>query len=255
MPVDRRIFKTPFYKGSPPQWPCPTCGKGVLKGENSSWIKNELKSSADVHGHEDFEPEWIEYIYSCIFICTNPNCGEKIASVGIGSVEEDVEFDESGSPDSLQYTDNFRPKFFQPNLNIFNIPAKTPDNIRSEIINSFKLFFASPPAASNNIRMALELILDYLKIKKFDNKQGKRIFISLHQRIWLLPKKLNDFKEYFFAIKWLGNTGSHPSKITIDDVMDAYDILETILNEIFEKRTISIKSLVKKINKKKGPKN
>ena len=255
MPVDRRIFKAPFHKNSQPQWPCPTCGKGVLKGENSSWAKNEITSSANARKHPDFEPEWIGYIFSCMFMCTNPNCGEKIASVGVGSVEEEVEFDPDNSPIGLQYHDNFRPMFFQPNLNIFYIPIKTPDEIKAEIINSFKLFFVSPSAASNHIRVALELILDYLKIRRFDTNKGKRIYISLHQRILLLPKKLDDFKEYFFAVKWLGNTGSHPGKILVDDIMDAYDIIETILNEVFEKRTKSIKNLAMKINKKRGPKN
>jgi len=114
------------------------------------------------------------------------------------------------------------------------------------------LFFADYGASANHIRIALERILDHLKVKKFELKRGKRVFISLHKRILLLPSKYNDVSDLLFAIKWLGNTGSHSHKITIDDVMDAYEILEVVLNEIIENKTKKIKKMAKKINKRKG---
>jgi hypothetical protein len=71
----------------------------------------------------------------------------------------------------------------------------------------------------------------------------------------LLPKKYDHIKDIFFAIKWLGNAGSHShQELTSDDVLDAYELMEELLVEIFEKKREKAKSLAKKINKKKGPK-
>lgn len=254
MPVDRIIFKTSFYKGNPPQWVCPTCGKGILKGDNKNFIRNEIKSSRGSLKHGDHES--VSYVYSCMFMCSNLQCKETVANIGIGSVDMEPVFSEDEEyPSGIEYYDSFKPVFFEPSLNVFNIPLKTPEDIKSEIRSSFRLFFANPSASSNHVRIALELMLDFLKIKKFETKEGKRMFVSLHRRITLLPKKFDEFKEYFYAIKWLGNAGSHNRKISMDDVMDSYDILETILYELFEKRTKSIKNLAKKINFNKGPKN
>lgn len=254
MPVDRTIFKAYFNKDQPAQWPCPTCGKGVLVGKKDSFLFSESKLSASMHGHDDWEPEWIDYEYSCQFTCSNPACGENIASIGIGSVDWENDVDDALSVPVQKYFDWFRPKYFIPNLNIFNIPGKTPDSIRSEIINSFKLFFADPSSAANHLRIALEFLLDYIKIKKFaQNKHGERVGLTLHHRIDLIPQKYGELKDFFFAIKWLGNAGSHNNGVKIDDVIDAYDIFELILDDLFDKKRYKIKRIAHQINIKKGP--
>lgn len=56
------------------------------------------------------------------------------------------------------------------------------------------------------------------------------------------------------AIKWLGNAGSHSrSKISFDDVLDAYEFLEHILQEVYVQKTKKLKARAKEVNKKKGP--
>ncbi|MFA5075989.1 MAG: DUF4145 domain-containing protein [Patescibacteria group bacterium] len=255
MPVDRKIYKVPFHKGNPSQWECPTCNKGILKGKEGSFSYKESKSSLDAHKHDAWEPGWITYVYSCQFICTNPACEDTIVSVGTGSVDCDPEFDSHGEPNSIQYFDYFKPSFFIPHLNIFKIAKNTPEEIKSSIEKSFELFFTNPSSSSNHLRIALEKTLDFLKIKKFETKNGKRILINTHRRINLLPKKLSNFRDLFFAIKWLGNNGSHSDIITIDDVMDAYDIFENILDELFDNRTEKTKKIAKQINKNKGHQN
>lgn len=71
----------------------------------------------------------------------------------------------------------------------------------------------------------------------------------------MLPNRHKHLKELFLAIKWLGNAGSHSNKeITIDDVLDAYEIMETVLKELFEYKKDTVKKLAKKIIKKQGPK-
>lgn len=252
MPIDRKIYKFHFTKDNPPQWECPSCNKGILKVKKNSFSYNELKKSLDAHGTEGWEPERIEYIYSCQLICTNPACKDTIANVGTGSVDFEPVFDEDGQPVRIEYYDFFQPKYFLPHLNIFKITKNAPKIINSPIEESFKLFFTSPSSSANHLRIALEKLLDSLKVKKFETKNGKRLLINLHKRIDLLPAKYSKHKDLFFAIKWLGNSGSHSNNIRIDDVMDAYDIFENILEEIFDNRTEKTKKIAKQINKNKG---
>lgn len=256
MPVERSTYKTPFHKGKQPQWLCPTCRMGILRGVKESFHYKESTRSKNAREdpNGDWEPDWMEYTYACTLACTNPQCEETISSVGTGSVDYDIDYDEStGEPVGQNFYDYFQPKFFWPHLRIFDIPKNTPKAIKAEIERSFELFFASPSSSAGHVRIALEKILDHLKIKRNEIKKKKRVFINLHRRILLLPSSQNELKELFFAIKWLGNTGSHAADITMDDVMDAYDILEVALHEIFEKRTKTIKKLARLINRKRGP--
>lgn len=250
MPVDRVIYKVPFHKGNQPQWVCPTCKKGILKGKKNSFIKDETVFSRIARQLPDWDPEWIQYAYSCQFECTNSSCEEVVFSMGIGTVDVDYGYDDGGDPEMIT-TERFEPRFFIPHLKIFSVPQKTPDDIQMSIDDSFELFFANPSSSAGHLRIALEKLLDHLKIKKSTINKGKRRLLSLHKRIGLLPTKFDDLKDLFYAIKWLGNDGSHPAGVTKDDVMDAYDIFETILDEIFSNQKKETKKLAKKINRKR----
>ena len=251
--MDRRALKFPFTLDSAPDWMCPTCGKAPLRIRKDSFSKEERSHSRN-HSHEAWEPEWIEYVYSCMLICSNDQCKEAVASSGIGSVDWSIEEDEHGVPDQL-YEDHFRPKFFQPHLKIFQIPDDCPESVSMPLEDSFALFFAAPHAASNNVRIAIEALLTELKIRRFVLSGGKRRFVSLHQRIALLPPKYPHLKDLILAIKWLGNAGSHDGgdEVSLDDVMDSYELTEHILQEVYAPKLEKLHKLAKKVNKKKGP--
>jgi len=210
--------------------------------------------SKKLHNDENWEPEWITFTYSNILKCSNFDCGEIVINIGEGFLDWDIVHGEDGYPEQV-YTEYFEPKYFQPYLKLFNIPENTPSEINEEIEQSFSLFFSNPDSSLNHIRIALENLLNYMKIKKYTNKNGKRFPISLHKRIELLPSKYSHIKDLLFAIKWLGNAGSHShKKVSKDDVLDAYEIMDVVLNELFLNKKERAKKLSKKINKKKGPK-
>lgn len=77
--------------------------------------------------------------------------------------------------------------------------------------------------------------------------------MSLHSRIALYEQQNKAIATRLFAIKWLGNAGSHPGEITKDDVLDAYEILESILDQLYVQHEKRIDRMVSKVNKKKGP--
>ena len=252
--MDRKLFKLPFRKNKTPEWICPTCKKGVLHIKEGTFHSAERSLSKKAHSHEAWEPEWIEYAYSCLFECSNNSCQEIVANTGIGSVDWEGSYDEHGEPCQDWY-DFYRPKHFEPHLNLFDYPDNTPEEVAEEIDQSFTLFFSNPASASNHLRVALENLLTHLKIKQQETKNGKRFFLNLHKRIELVPAKYEGIKDLLLAVKWLGNAGSHAKKtITSDDVMDAYEIMDVVLKEVFDKGHSHARALAKKINKKKGPK-
>ena len=252
--MDRKIFKLPFTKTSVTRYQCPTCDKGLLKIEKDTFHFKESLYSKKQHGHPEWEPEYIEFIYSGLFKCTNSTCGEFVSSTGIGRVEEDYTFDENGEPDR-DYFEYFKPLYFTPHLKIFSLPKDTPKNVINEIDKSFSLLFSDPPSSANHIRIALEHLLTHLKIKRYNRINNKLQFISLHKRIQLLPRKYDHIQDIFVAIKWLGNAGSHSNhKVSLDDVFDSYELIEELLTEIFSNKRKKAKTLAKKINKNKGPK-
>jgi Domain of unknown function (DUF4145) len=250
--MDRKIYKLPFTKGNAPDWACPSCAKGVLNLDPPTFHHQEIYSSRD-HSHDEWEPEWITYCYSRVLVCSNAKCKETVASVGTGEVDWYPSEDEHGYP-IQEYDDYFRPKYFIPHLKFFPIPANAPATARELLMKSFDLFFADPNAALNQVRAAFEEVLTHLGIKRFNRVNGRLQFISLHNRITLLPSKFQKLKDMMVAVKWLGNAGSHAGKTTtIDDVLDAYELTIFILDQIYNDKSLELNKIVKRVNKKKGP--
>jgi hypothetical protein len=252
--MDRKIFEISFSENNTPDWQCPTCGNGLLRIIKGTFFKNETSISIKAHSDDAWEPNWIEYTYSCLLQCTNNRCKGNVSNIGIGMVNWDMVQDEHDYPNEV-YRDLFKPLFFNPPLKIIRIPNKAPEIVSEALNSSFALFFCSPSAASNHVRTSVEELLTDLKVKRFELSRGKRRSISLNRRIELLPAKYLGFKDLLLAIKWLGNAGSHSWKeVKFDDVMDAYEIMEHLLAEIYDSRTMKVKALAKKVNTSKGPK-
>lgn len=251
--MDRKAFKRTFGKCGVTHFLCPICAKGSLKIQDGTLQFDETRASERARNHEAWDPEWIDYVYSCIFECTNLDCKDVVSSVGYGGVEYSYYYDENGETD-VDYNEYFRPKYFFPSLKLFETPKATPETVCEEIEISFSLIFSDPASSANHIRIALENLLTHLKIKRFNTSGGKRKYLPLHQRIDLLPTKFDHVKDLFYAVKWLGNAGSHSAQsITVDDVFDSYEILEEILKEVFDNRKAEVKKIASRVNKKKGP--
>jgi hypothetical protein len=252
--MDRVFLKAHFTEASPPDWNCPTCRKGLLRIKQGTLHSAEIRSSREAHDHEAWEPEWVREKYSCLLECNNESCKDIVASSGRGSVDHDVTFGRDGEPE-YEYTRFFKPLFFDPPLRLFDVPSTAPDEVQHELEQSFAQFFASPSAALNFARSAVEALVTHLGVKRFFVQKGKRRPLSLHARIELLPAQYGHVKDLLLAIKWLGNAGSHPgSEISADDVLDAYELIHHVLGEIFGGRSKAMKSLAKKVNRRRGPK-
>lgn len=250
--ADLRSWKLPFRINDDPGWPCPTCRMGMLRIKRETFNSEELHDSRD-HDHDAWEPDWVKLTFSCMLICENSSCKEFVGCTGIGSVSIEYVMGEDGSDDSFceKY---FSPKYFEPHLRLFPIPKTCPESVREILNESFRLFFSSPGAALNSVRMAIEQLLTELKVRRFSKEGQRRKFIPLHKRIDLLPSSYGHLKELIQAIKWLGNAGSHASdEIDQSDVLDSYSLFEHSLNQIYNSNHKRLQAIAKSVNRRRGP--
>jgi hypothetical protein len=71
-----------------PVWPCPECYEGRLVLQAQSLKQIEHGHSANAHGHEAWEPEWISKQFSALLKCNLPECGEAVSVAGSVTVKE-----------------------------------------------------------------------------------------------------------------------------------------------------------------------
>jgi hypothetical protein len=229
-----------------PAWPCPECSKGSLSLVPKSLIHKETTESKRSHGDENWDPEWIEYVFTAWAKCGHPSCGQEVAISGVGGVQP--EYDPEGGMDWSPY---FAPRFCSPMPDIFEIPAKCPKEVKTELRAGFALFWSDHAATSSRVRVALERLMDHLGVqKRRKDKNGMFLELSLHQRIDIFSKGEPSIGKQLMALKWLGNTGSHDGQVSRDDVLDAFEILEHALSELIDRRTEKVVALAKKLIKK-----
>jgi hypothetical protein len=136
---------------------------------------------------------------------------------------------------------------------IFDFPSECPDGVKEELRSAFTLFRSHRAACAGRIRVALECLMSHLGVpKKQKDKHGKYFALRLHQRINAFSKNEPTVASQLMALKWLGNSGSHDSEVTQNDLLDAFEIMEHCLGEIIDRRAARVAALAKKLTKKHG---
>ena len=250
MAINRELWSEYFSKSKFPSWTCSKCNLGLLEIQKDIFKYKETGGSRSARNHPAWEPDWIKYRFVALLKCNNKNCADSVSLAGRGEV---IEFhDENYGHEIEPYLPVFYPEYFYPPPQIFLIPENTPEDIKDEVLNSFSIFLSDTNAAGNRIRTCVEMILDQKKIIKTGMKKERRINLTLHQRIEKFKLKYKELGENLLAIKWLGNAASHPTGLSIDDIFDAFEILQHVLNELYDNRSKRIQKLTKQINSKKG---
>lgn len=247
--MDRSLWTRSLSKVSCPPWPCPVCGSGTLALVPKTLRYEETAISKRQRIHEDWDPDWIETIFTAWAKCRHPSCNHTFVIAGNGGLETVM------GPEGIDYDEYFSPMICHPMPNLINIPKNCPDEIKTELGTAFALFWAHRAACAGRIRVALEYLMDFLKIPK-KKKKGKRFRnLSLHNRIDAFAKKQKILGPELMALKWLGNTGSHTTGVSRGDLLDAFEIMEHVLDEIINKRSEKISKMSKNLTKKHSKKS
>lgn len=250
MTVNRNHFDISYSKF--PAWTCPTCEQGHLVLDETSLKKVETGPSKKAQDHPAWDVEWIESRFVGLLICNFVNCAELVAIGGSVTVEEQYDQDYDGVV-SQTYVDTFEPRFLFPAPPLVRLIQETPKVVKEKLVEAAGLVWQNSEASANQVRQAVESLMDCQKIKKTEIQRGKRVRLSLHRRIKIFERTDPINGEILLAIKWLGNTGSHLGKLSRKDVFDAFDMMELVLTNLYSQAAKQIQRKAKAINKAKGP--
>ncbi|HDC4684777.1 TPA: DUF4145 domain-containing protein [Enterobacter cloacae] len=244
MPVHK--ISAAFGQDLEVEWPCPACGQKTLQIDQESFKKNDSLESRRLEEEEWFEPELVSRVFSCMARCTRVSCGEVVACVGEGGLDQDW----NDRTHQLECYPWYKPRSFIPSLHPFIIPEKCPGVITDPLMASFSVYLSQPGSAANLIRISVERMLTAIDIPEHNNKQKR---INLHQRIELLDGQYAPYMDTLMAIKFLGNAGSHTyDEVTTDDIEAAFEIMEYVVNDLFSGRKESIDVLTRRLHRKFG---
>lgn len=255
---DRELWNR--YYTSTPNWPCPKCSDGRLKEVKGSLIIKETDWSKEGHSHEAWEYDWITNRYSQYLSCSDAKCGELCVLIGSSSVELEYSYDEQGRPER-ESINIFIPEFIHPSPALISLPKETPDKIKQEIDNASSLFWTDTSSSANKLRLTAECILTILKVKKTElskklkaNGRRRRRNLTLKERIDILKTKKPELATLLNSIRILGNHGSHETELDVsrDDLINAFEIMEHVIETAFSTKQKRIKKAAKNIADRKG---
>lgn len=225
------------------QYLCPQCEIGFLVPDKDSFKLSEPTYSLNMHSHGDWDPDWITYRFTVTCVCTKKDCGELAFVSGDGSVGQ--RYDYNGDP---EYYDSFCIRSFYPAPRLCQVPVGTPSIVKELLEKSFSLYWVDTSAAANALRASLESLLDELKIPSHKkNAKGETVFISLHARLEAWAASNKDHADLCFALKEVGNLGSHGDSVKPKHYFGSLEIYSHVLKDLFDNNATKMKLLAQSI--------
>ena len=242
--MKRELWIGTLSKYGCPPWPCPHCKKGTVQLDRTSLAFHETVLSKQGRQHDEFAHDWIDYRFTAWADCAS--CKGRVAIAGIGGPEQ-----VPVSEDDWDWQDRFAPQIWTPMPEMIDIPEKCPKEVRNALNDAFALHAFQRAACASRLRVALEALMDHEGIpRKRKNAKGKFDQMTLHARLMKFAMSSTEAGEHLMALKWLGNAGSHEGEVTLDDLLNAFEIFEHALAEIIGKRKQRVAKLAKGLTKK-----
>ena len=175
--------------------------------------------------------------------CSVTSCGEVVVVLGDTQIEQVVQEDGSWG-----YEQMLRSRAMFPGPPIITLPSELPNDVESEAEAAFKLFWSDLGASASRLRTSVERVLDHFNIPATKAGGG---FLTLNDRIKEFKKIDTDRADTFDTLR--GNVGTHLDELKREALLDAYEIYEDALNELFSnKKKAKIAALKKKLIAAKG---
>ncbi len=237
-----------------PHLPCSSCGSVSLKLSSRDMRYRPLTNQYDpqqfekegfdssillgllqVVGSVIEQLQWIQSRFSGFLKCSS--CGEVVAVIGRAKVPS-----EYSKKNHTYFKAKLIPEFFSPPIPLIALQAEYPESVKLELAKSFATFFSDAALAGARVRVSIELLLNVLEIEKNrkddvgnvkTTKSGREQRLTLQERIHLFKVKYPDYAKMLLAIKSIGNEASHNAEIDRYDLLDAYEILDHVLVQLF----------------------
>lgn len=239
-----------FFEGRDPNLVCSKCRSGKL------FQKDKFKFLETFPSRLKFLDEYSpfterEFKFTGFFECNNPICKEIYMVLGKVYIEpSDPDFDDMGEYLGSGCINHFLPEYISPPIEIIERKDAYPRLVNESLYDSFKLFFVDNEACANKIRIALELLLDKLGVDQIDER-GKPLFLGTRIEKYNAVDQKNS--KLMKATKIIGNYGSHRDKISRKDVLDGYELMEAILDDLYDNKYEKLKAKADKITSKNKP--
>jgi len=232
------------YANSPFSVPCPHCGSVATyqKDETKTYPTHASQVAVDFGGAD---PDVYGGTVFGKCSCTNQACQEHIYFIGSYITERDDE-------DFTTYFRKFVIKTFYPPIPLVRIPPATPKTVSALLTRSFAPAFFDQSASGNLLRSTIERLLTAQKVPRFMIAKGRRIRLSLHERILRLPLALQPYKDDLLAIKWIGNVATHDD-LSVKTLKLLYEIIESLLDNLYGTKRRDLSRAIRLINRRKRP--
>lgn len=245
--IERVLPLAEWFKHS--EWPdalCPACEIGALRADTAA--EHEGTASSNARTHEEWDPEWISGLFTCVLRCQRSTCQEIVAAMGRWKVRE--EYEAYGPP---EYEKFYLLEMTTPPLPIIRIPASCPSPVRESVHRAARVVWVDPGAAASRLRVAIELLLDAKGIPRRTRATsgGSLSQLTLHSRIGRLAPSLENVGELLEAVKWIGNQGSHEDSLSVADVLTGAELLEHALSLLYDTQPADLRRRAAKINRDK----
>ncbi|MBY5837087.1 DUF4145 domain-containing protein [Rhizobium leguminosarum] len=247
--MERNLWRVSY--SSFPKFKCPRCRNGTLSTVKESIQRRETKYSKLEHNQEGWEPDWITESFICLLECGYAFCGE-VVTVG-GSVYYQYGEYPDGEDIVRDFSPTFLPHSMRPAPPVISLSAKLPKECGEHLKKAFELMWFDASACTNRIRTFVEALLDHFEIdKEGQNKKGELYRYNLDKRIQLFEEKMPGHKVVFDALRWFGNFGSHGGATKWEAILDAFQLVEYIIDEVIDHKGAKIKAIAQNIVDKKG---
>lgn len=252
MALNRKHFSAGFLHFPP--WRCPSCGEGTLSRREAARNTIETGPSKKTHALDEWEPDWIVERFTDMLQCSNASCEDLVSVCGHTYNSLDFYYGPTGATETELVT-HFVPTGFDPAPMIIALPEKIPEEIAEILHAAFCLFWIDKEACANKLRIAVELLMDEVKIPAAKKgRDGRERPLSLDARLREFSSISQDAANLLLAVKWIGNAGSHASlsRLDGDDLLDVFEILEWVLEDTYTGTRKRLAAIAEAINAAKG---
>ena len=230
MKFNREHWSGKYLRDKFPCFKCPRCKEGTLLLVNDALSVTTPQYSVSESREVYWDPEHNVERFSAKLVCDYSKCGEIV--IAIGDTSTDRDFDEES--EEKRWIEVLQPKSFFPAPPIIEIPDKAPEKVKDEIDRATQLFWIDFNSCANRVRVSVENLLDYFEIAKTGiNKKDEEYNLDLNARIELYKIINPDHAQTLTALRMIGNLGSHGGNVTREPLLDAFEIYEHALMELF----------------------